>query len=970
MAIAYLGIDIDSSDSVVAKQRLQEFREEAKRTGDTIEQVAARHDRAATAVKRYSEALSNASRAAINSAQAINSRLNVQDDFGSAKRAADVQAYGKSLDDLRAKYNPLFAANRQYYETINEISMAHKTGAINEKERSNAMERAKNAYTQQSRVLREMGTNAQFSSFQIGNLSYQLNDIATMALMGASPFQILASQGGQIYQILGSHPQGVGGALKEIRSLMGNLITPARMVAGGIVAIGAAGLGAQNSFRSAQIEIENSLRGIGSAAGVTVGDINAVAEITAELGKISVSEARNAAAIIASSGRIASGNLSEAVNIAKDLAAVLGTDVAGAAEVLSKSFRDPSRGAAELNERLGAVSAANMRIIQDLQQQGKTQQANLLLMRSIQDVTKGAADNTTQWSRAWNIATNSISNWWGNFGQAIDRGFGMGDAKTRLEDLRKNLATMEKTNWFGLNDSQINRAKKMIAEIEESLARSASNSSNVSMNLSSIRVAQAIDQTLPEINQRRMLENRQRLLEEAVIDSAVDPAVAARLGHSIESLGEAYRATTNDVRNFVTAHERAVNTMRVQTETVGARSPAELANAARRMAEERLRSTGLSPEKVNEQVNAAGTLAYAQAVQRLVDAQRDRRVSSELAVQQADVELQTIGKTVSQVELLRLNFQTLSDSRRQEAATGVAFSDEEFKRLQRNNAELARRKELVATSQLRYDLSFERDQIMRNDVESAVAARLRSAGLAINLNSSEANLIRINEQMRITKGLWTDGFVGFGQTLRDELANGAKGWDAVEAAGLKTLQRLIDKLLEMQLQEMALKTFSPSLMSWIFPGAGAGASAGASMGSFAGFAEGGYTGPGGKYSPAGIVHRGEYVFDQNSVRAAGGPSALDSLRTKLRGYAEGGFVTDDMPMSAIRRNSRGPSLISASRSAIDVRVFVDDDGKLGAIARDAGGQAGANAANMRVDVFSKKELPERMKSVHTNPWKR
>lgn len=42
------------------------------------------------------------------------------------------------------------------------------------------------------------------TSFQMTNLSYQINDVATMLAMGASPFQIIASQGGQIYQIFGS----------------------------------------------------------------------------------------------------------------------------------------------------------------------------------------------------------------------------------------------------------------------------------------------------------------------------------------------------------------------------------------------------------------------------------------------------------------------------------------------------------------------------------------------------------------------------------------------------------------------------------------------------------------------------------------------------------------------------------------------------------------------------------------------
>ncbi|HDY9414893.1 TPA: phage tail length tape measure family protein [Klebsiella pneumoniae] len=43
------------------------------------------------------------------------------------------------------------------------------------------------------------------------------------------------------------------------------------------------------------------------------------------------------------------------------------------------------------------------------------------------------------------------------------------------------------------------------------------------------------------------------------------------------------------------------------------------------------------------------------------------------------------------------------------------------------------------------------------------------------------------------------------------------------------------------------------------------------------FASGGYTGPGGKYQPAGIVHKGEYVFDQASTNRIG-VSQLEALR--------------------------------------------------------------------------------------------
>lgn len=59
------------------------------------------------------------------------------------------------------------------------------------------------------------------------------------------------------------------------------------------------------------------------------------------------------------------------------------------------------------------------------------------------------------------------------------------------------------------------------------------------------------------------------------------------------------------------------------------------------------------------------------------------------------------------------------------------------------------------------------------------------------------------------------------------------------------------------------------------------------------FAEGGYTGHGGKYEPAGIVHKGEYVVPQSvnySPAARPHIAALESMR--LKGYADGGFVAN------------------------------------------------------------------------------
>lgn len=82
-----------------------------------------------------------------------------------------------------------------------------------------------------------------------------------------------------------------------------------------------------------------------------------------------------------------------------------------------------------------------------------------------------------------------------------------------------------------------------------------------------------------------------------------------------------------------------------------------------------------------------------------------------------------------------------------------------------------------------------------------------------------------------------------------------------------------------------------------------------------GFASGGYTGAGGKYEPAGIVHRGEVVFSQRDVRNHGGVAAVERLR--LKGYAGGGVV--GMPNRSIDRLRGG----SAGGMVVNLTVNIE-----------------------------------------------
>ena len=96
-----------------------------------------------------------------------------------------------------------------------------------------------------------------------------------------------------------------------------------------------------------------------------------------------------------------------------------------------------------------------------------------------------------------------------------------------------------------------------------------------------------------------------------------------------------------------------------------------------------------------------------------------------------------------------------------------------------------------------------------------------------------------------------------------------------------------------------------------------------------GFANGGYTGHGGKYEPAGVVHKGEGVLTQEEVKALGGPQGFEDLRKSIRrGYSAGGLVADThrVGMGAVSAINSGGSNSSSSGGDVNITVHVTDSG--------------------------------------------
>lgn len=127
--------------------------------------------------------------------------------------------------------------------------------------------------------------------------------------------------------------------------------------------------------------------------------------------------------------------------------------------------------------------------------------------------------------------------------------------------------------------------------------------------------------------------------------------------------------------------------------------------------------------------------------------------------------------------------------------------------------------------------------------------------------------------------------------------------------------------LARDLAAMAAKKLFMSIIGGII-----GGPAGTLLGGL--FAEGGYTGDGGKYEPAGVVHRGEYVMSKEATRRIG-VGNLEALHSSAkRGYASGGYVGGRAPVQAVSA-ARSESVGAAAAPNVTINSPITVNGSAG-----------------------------------------
>ncbi|EIL5454414.1 phage tail tape measure protein [Escherichia coli] len=171
------------------------------------------------------------------------------------------------------------------------------------------------------------------------------------------------------------------------------------------------------------------------------------------------------------------------------------------------------------------------------------------------------------------------------------------------------------------------------------------------------------------------------------------------------------------------------------------------------------------------------------------------------------------------------------------------------------------------------------------------------------------------------KSVATQTFDGIAQNMAVMLTGSEQNWRSFTRSVLSMMTEILLK--------QAMVGIVGSIGSAIggAVGGGASASGGTAIQAAAAkfhFATGGFTGTGGKYEPAGIVHRGEFVFTKEATSRIG----VGNLYRLMRGYATGGYVGTPGSLADSRSQASG-------KFEQNNHVVINNDGTNGQIGPQA-----------------------------------
>ncbi len=836
-----------------------------------------------------------------------------------------------SLDEQHAQLVAHFEAGR-----INGAQFEHFNTILNQtRERlSGVADVLPEALSRQEAAARRAGISVGQYSAAMRTLPAQFTDIATQLAGGQSPFLILLQQGGQIKDQFGGVKGALTGVGDYLRTLIG-FINPVTVGIGGlVVGLGAIAIAWYKGSQEAG-EFNKQLILTGNYSASSASQLSDMAQkIGGSSGKVAAA-ARTLAEVVGA-GTFKTEQLETVTKAALAMQEATGQSIDTTIKNFQKLYASPTKAAEDLNSTLHFLTSSQYDYISALERRGDKEGAAEAAAKAYslaeQKRSQQILDNMGYIEKAAKATGDAIKGMWDSL---LDIGRPEAPAdmlkkmQTQLAEYEKALLPERQRMGYGYSydtsssdqeyDSRRKAQLAAIATLKEQISlKQKEVSTQKEINESEKQAADADNKrTNALIYRNRILEQsatwqekRSKALSELWKNVAASPGdwSAAQRQQAVDAINKQFHPdkTPKTPAVKVSAGDRSTDTYNAETLALQAqlktlqehRDINDVISQQRKQQWELISKISILEATANDPKGRALTID-----EKSLLANKDKLLA------QADINA-ALGDQIARQQKLNSLADQATKFAQQQAAKQAEIDAAAAGTSTREAERAATRQRLSETYAFNPDAQkkvlAQQEETYRKEDE------LRSnwqAGAKRGWADYADSATNTFEAMRNVAG---STFSGLSDMLTSLVTTGTASLKEFTKSMLKMIAEVTNRLLVAYAVQAA--------MGWISGGSKGGSTPGGAYASAANsgvslFDSGGYTGAGGKYEPAGIVHKDEFVFTKEATRRIGVDNLYRLMNNgNLGRYASGGLVGGNQAGAA----DSGVPIISVSFGDINI----------------------------------------------------
>lgn len=724
--------------------------------------------------------------------------------------------------------------------------------------------RIRQAFSRQEIAAKKAGLSVGQYSNAMRMLPAQFTDIATQLAGGQSPWLIMLQQGGQV-------KDSFGGIIPTFRALTG-AISPLMVGVGALSVATGALFYSWYQGSSTLSDFNKTLVLSGNSAGLTADRMLVLAR-NGQTAGLTFSQTSEALTELVNAGVRAGANFDAMSQSVSRFTEASGVPVDKVAAAFSKLTNDPTSGLIAMAQQFHNVTAEQIAYVAQLQRAGDEaaalQAANDAATSGFNEQTKSLRDNMGTIESAADSLKRAFKSMW-------DAALDVGRPDTAQEMVSKAEAAFKRADeiWnLRKNDGYVNseardrfwndrETARLALEMaqqqagiaranEENASREAVAESDRQKYAAQAQANYAKTQSALEKYTQRQNELNNALKEGRILQADYNINMSAAKKEYEDSLKKPGKAPAVKTPSGV----RAVDTASAQT--------IELQAQLRTLQEHRSITDTISQQRQElwRQQSRFTVLEEAAKTRTLSTQEKSLLASKDEVLSRAEVNARLGDQIMAQERLNRLQdtsrkYVTQIGEKTRALVAGGAMSS---RAAQRQNEEAQLRQGWLNAGGTDTDQGYqnelaalknyyEEQDNLRNDWQSGA----KSAWADYVDSASDA--------YGQVKSAATSTLDGISKNMADMLTTGKANWADFTRSTLSMLTQILMKQAMVGLVDSATTAI--------------------------GFAGGGFTGSGGKYEPAGVVHRGEFVFTKEATSRIG----VGNLYRMMKGYASGGLV--------------------------------------------------------------------------------